>query len=183
MNANVVKRNDIPAGILPNSGIEVFVKNGKAYAMDNGERKDYLSLPLSIRTVFSKAFKQDWKLVTKLWPNVGPNKAFILWLTCKCGKLDGTPDINELSNEIVADENSFCGDCYCAGAGRLCKLPYGLKADQVATIQLVKQGFTRDQIATILHRSPEAIKSRLEKSKTYFGAHNIAHLSSLTALI
>ena len=183
MTTKIVKRNDIPAGILPGSGIEVFVNDQKAYAMDNGVRKDYLSLPLSIRIVFSKAFKRDWKLVVKLWPNVSPNKAFIQWLSCKCGKLDGTPDIDELSNEIVADNNSFCGDCYCAGAGKLCKLPYGLKPDQIATIQLVKQGFTREQIANVLHRSPEAIKSRLEKSKIHFGAHNVAHLSSLTSLI
>lgn len=181
MSANLRKRNDIPAGMF--SGTEVFVKSGKGYAMREGKRLDYLALPSKIRADFSKAFLQDIKIVVKLWPNEGISKAFINWLECKCGMLDGTPDHNAQTGEIIADDNSFCGNCHCEGAGTLCRLPYGLSHEQVATIQMVKRGFTRQQIADKLHRSPEAIKSRLEKTRDQFGAHNIAQLASVTPLI
>lgn len=181
MNANLAKRNDIPAGIF--SGVEIFVAKGRAYAMSEGKRLDYLDLPSNIRTAFTKAFRKDKAIVLQLWPNEGSTKAFINWLSCKCGNLDSTPDYNAATGTIIADDNSFCGDCSCAGAGKLCTLPYNLKPLHVATIQMMKQGFTQQQIADKLHRSPETIKSRLEKSKEHFGVHNTAHLASVTPLI
>lgn len=181
MTTNVRKRSDIPAGMF--SGTEVFVKNGKAYAFVNGMRMNYVDLPQDVKGAFSRAFKKDWKIVVKLWPNEGVERAFVKWLSCKCGKLDGTPDLDAKTGNIIADENSFCGNCYCAGAGKLCSLPYDLKPYQIATIQLVHRGFTRDQIADHLCLSADAIKSRLNKTKRQLNAVNIAHLSSITPLI
>ena len=184
MRTNVKNRDEIPAGIL--NGVEIFTHNGQIFAIDNGTCKPFDRLPSEIKQLFTEKFMADRKFhnyAKNQWKLETFTKVFYKWMDCAFGELDSTPDVNQKTNELVKDKNSWCGDCHCALAGANCTLPYGLKIQEIETLRLFKQGHTAKQIANKLHRSQPAIFSRIEKSKIKLGALNMAHLSSITQYV
>jgi len=184
METKVRKRSKIPAGIL--HGVEIFTHNGQIFGLENGHCKPFNRLSTKIQQAYMKKFVADRKFhkhAKTAWSLTTFTTVFFKWMDCAFGTLDGTPDINMLTGQITKDDNSWCGDCSCPLSGTNCTLPYNLKAYEIETIRLFKQGKTAKEIATALHRSQPAIISRIEKSKINMGALNIAHLSSITPLI
>jgi len=184
METKVNKRNEIPAGIL--QGVEIFTHEGQIYGIQNGQSKPFSRLPSQIQQTFMKQFVADRKFqrhAKEQWQLVTFTKVFYKWMDCAYGTLDSVPDVNPITGQLTRDENSWCGDLHCALAGTNCTLPYHMKIQDVETISLFKQGHTAKQIASELHRSKEAIISRIEKSKINMGATNIANLCSLTPLV
>ena len=184
MRTKVKKRNKIPAGIL--SGVEIFTDNGIIYGLENGSCKPFLELPSSIKNSYKTKFMADrqfHRYAKQYWNLVHFDEVFYKWMDCAFGNLDGTPDLNEATGEIIRDENSWCGDYECKMAGTNCTLPHGLKMHEIETLSLFKKGLTANQVAKRLHRSKPAIISRIEKTKVNLEAINMAHLSSITPLV
>lgn len=179
MTTKIRKGFELPAGIL--SGFEIFVHQYQVFAMNEGNLLTYEQFPSSVKLSLNRAFTADRKIVTQLWPSLGPTKAFVKWVECRFGPLDATPDVDLQTGELTPDDCSYCSSTTCAGAGVLCKIPFNLKPYEVITVSLSNQGLSNKKIGAKVNRSDETIKSQLEKVRYKVGANGKTHLASLTS--
>ncbi len=168
----------IPAGVL--EGTEAFWIEedliDQKWLIHNRQSMHYCEAPVKVQNQIAMMFLNDKKSKNYLENVLGItafSKAFERWYKCVVGALDGTPDF--VNGSLYPDAfNSSCKNYSCTDRGKLCSVKSGLKYYEVATLAMLKQGFTIDDTARKLYMSVPAIKSRIEKIKEKFETTNMA---------
>lgn len=174
---------NIPAGIF--LGTEIFAQGGEIYAIRNGVRQLFESLPGAEKRSFLSMYMADkdgQQFIRTRFGIVGFESGFKKWLFCKFGSLDGKPD--EISGQITPDRyNSACTLVACPGRGKFCGQESGLKDFEVTTLRELKAGKTVKEVADNVHVSEAAVKSRVERLKERFNVTNaVALIATVTEL-
>lgn len=169
----------IPAGIF--AGTEVFVKDGKIYAMYEGRRVCFEDLPSREKRSFRNQFLKDkvsTNFIRKHFGINGLEECFRQWLFCKFGAMDGYPDY--FNDKIIPDSyNSACQKTGCPGRGVICGKESKLKSYEVDTLRFLKMGKNIEEVANELCVTVPAIKSRIRKMKETFNVSNLVALISI----
>ena len=181
--SNLRSSSNIPAGFF--SGTEIFVFAEKIYALRNGCLIAFENLPSMEKRQFLNLYlrdKEGQKFIHDTFGIEGFESGFKKWLFCKFGSLDGEPDF--IDGKITPDAyNAVCLDVNCPGRGKFCGNAVGLKGYEIETLRELKSGKTSKEIASVLHVSVPAVKSRIEKLKERFTAANVvALIASVTEL-
>lgn len=174
---------NIPAGIF--LGTEIFAQGGEIYAIRNGVRQLFESLPGAEKRSFLSMYMADkdgQQFIRTRFGIVGFESGFKKWLFCKFGSLDGNPD--SIDGRITPDTyNSACHQTDCPGRGKICSCSAGLKGYEIDTLRELKVGLTAKEVANKLNVSEAAVKSRIERLKERFNVTNVvALIATITEL-
>lgn len=154
----------LPAGI--ENGLEIYRSNNSVKVVSNGNRCDYLELPLQIREPFQVELISDKECLKclKCQMNItDPDEIEQKFVGCRYGAYDIIPD---LSGKKLTADAPCCDELEtCLGFDIVCKVPHGrngkLTRKEYIIIICVGQGLLDKEIASKLNIELSTVRTHL----------------------
>lgn len=175
---------ELPAG-LTDCNVEIFEKDGRAYAIYNGETMPFHKLPNDIYNAFFEEMLNNIEAVRALdaLADKSFSSKFNQYLICRYGSLDSRPDFNNTTKEFTS-EYYDCGkhnDCpfKFALCGQVKINDVHLTRKEIQLVILIASGLTDKETADKANITKDTLFCHKKHIYTKLNIHSNTQLTAI----